>query len=393
MQMLNLNMYYYSIILFLTSFWLSSCQENLSVPEGMNENVRVSLSVSAATPPSPHTGSEVKDAIKKLHILVFEGKTSDIGSITLAYTVKATRQQDNTFIVIFQKSQNARLVVLANADNAKIEQLSKGTRYADISKVLYNDARQQFSAETSVPMFGVINRLEAVHIEEDMPLGTINLIRAVARIDIGVGRYNEETGKWDLTSPDKYFKLTDIEAWSPMNRNFDMPAYDKFVYKADGTPKVNQASGSLDYSATTAVQWKYTGADILTNGIATYCKDIIYLPEAPLEGYTANQSTDRNKRTTLIIGGYLHDPANPTESAVKTWYRIDFTMLTGNTPNGPLFDILRNHLYRISLNVQICGAATAEEAWNVPLVEIGQITMETVSWKDGGIVDAPISPR
>ena len=390
-------MCYNSIILILIALLLSSCQGKLPALEAPNKKVPVSLSVSPSNIPLLHTSSETKDAINSIHVLIFTGNAGDLQQSPLAYTIKATLEEGDKFVGTFFQSQDAhdlyRLVVLANASDTQITQLSKGSTYARISETLYEDARQRYSPNAPVRMFGVVNRGEGILITKGMSLENISLIRAVARIDIGVGRYNEETGKWDLASSDKYFELTDVEAWSPMNRNFDMPAGEKFSYQANGTPLVNNATGSLEHSATTTVQWKYTDTDILTNGIATYCKDAIYLPEAPLEGYTANQQENRNKRTTLIIGGYLHDPAKPTESATKTWYRLDFTTAARNTPDRDLFDILRNHLYRISLDVRVRGAATAAEAWSVPPLAIGQITMETVPWENGGIVDAPISPR
>ena len=147
--------------------------------------------------------------------------------------------------------------------------------YNQISETLYEDAQQRYSPDAPVRMFGVVNRGEGVQITENMSLETISLIRAVARIDIGVGNYNEETGKWVLGPSDNYFQLTDVEVWSPMSRNSYMPAGGKFAYEVDGTPLVSSATSSLDYSATTAVRWNYTGTDILSNNIATYCKDVI----------------------------------------------------------------------------------------------------------------------
>lgn len=394
-------MYYSPIIFFLTGFLLSSCQENLSIPGGTNEKARVSLSVSAASTSSPHTGSEGKDAINSLHILVFFGnRTTVLYGEQFAYAVKATRQKDNTFVATLLPSEHDknlyRIVLLANADDTKIAKLSMWTPYVDISSTLYEDARQRYPADAPVPMFGVVDGGECIQITENMSLGNIKLIRAVARVDIGVGTYDPGTEKWNLapSASDKYFTLTDVEAWSPMNRNLCMPGFRKFGYETDGTPLVTGASVDLGHSATTALKWRYTGADISNNSEneATFCKNIIYLPEAPLAGYTANQVADRGKRTTLIIGGLLHDPDNPVESGTKTWYRVDFTEAVGNTPDGPLFDILRNHLYRFSLNVQRRGASSAQEAWELPAGEIIQITMGVVPWEDGGLIDMPISP-
>ena len=389
-------MYHNSIIILLwVAILQSSCRADLPVAEVPDEKVSVSLSVSAS---NISLANNISEIINSVHILVFNANTNELEQAPLAYTAKATLREGNKLTAVLSPSNDGndlyRLVVLANADDAKIARLSQGSTYNRISQTLYEDVRQRYTADIPIPMFGVVNKGEGIQVKEGMSLGNISLIRAVARIDIGVGTYNGQNDQWDLTPAENYFELTDVEAWSPMNRNFDMPAAGNFSYEPDGTPLVNNAMGSLEYSATTAVQWKYTkeAGDILANGIATYCKDVIYLPETPLKGYTANQMENRDRRTTLIIGGYLHDTAHPEEPGTKTWYRADFTTATGNTPDGPLFDILRNHLYRISLNVQRSGAATPQEAWDVASAAIGPITMETIPWEDGGIVDAPISP-
>lgn len=383
--------HYPIIILFWIAVLQSSCQANLPVAEVPDEKVSVSLSVSTLNVSLPHSISEV---INSVHILVFKANTSRLEQAPLAYTVKATLQEGNKLTAVLSPSNDEndlyRLVVLANAEDAKIAQLSQGSTYNQISQALYEDARQRYTADTPIPMFGVVRKGEGIQVKEGMSLGEISLIRAVARIDIGVGTYNEESGKWDLTPSGKYFELTDVEAWSPMSRNFDMPAGGKFGYETNGIPLVSSATGSLNYSATKSVRWKYTGADILNNNIATYCKDVIYLPEAALQGYTAHQPLNSDKRTALIIGGILHDPTNPA-TKTKTWYRVDFTTAAGNTPDGALFDILRNHLYRISLNVGVAGAASAEEAWNVFMTP-DQIKVDVASWIDGGPVEVPNSP-
>lgn len=373
---------------------LCSCQDTLTESEGLGKTVLIPLYVSTSDIHSSHAVPEAKDAIQSLHILIFAGNTTNLEQASLVYTVKATMQEGNNFVAGFIKSQDIkdlyRLVLLANVDDTKVKQLTKGNTYNQISESLYEDAQQRYSPDAPVRMFGVVNRGEGIQITENMSLGTISLIRAVARIDIGVGTYNEESRKWDLGPSERYFELTDVEAWSPMKRIYNMPAGGKFDYESNGTPLVSSATSSLSHSATKAVRWKYTGADILNNGIATYCKDVIFLPEAALKGYTAHQPLNSDKRTALIIGGILHDPANPA-AETKTWYRVDFTTAGGNTPDGALFDILRNQLYRISLNVGVAGAASAEEAWNIFMTP-DQVKVDVASWTDGGSVDVPNSP-
>lgn len=395
--------YIKTIALGMATFLPVSCSDTLTGVERSNKKVSVPLSVSTTGNASSHAIQGAKDGIKSLHILAFTGNPTDMKQAELVYVVKATLQEGNKFVADFFKSQNNqdlyRLVVLANADDGKMANLpvGSGSTYADISGLLHEDARQRYSPDAPVGMFGVANGGKGIMITEGMSLESIKLIRDVSRIDIGVGNYNEETGKWDLTPPpgNKYFQLTDVEAWSPMNRNFNMPAADKFNYEPDKTPIVTGATNDLLHSATTAVKWIYnneaSNSDIQSNGIATYCKDVIYLPEAPLQGYTAHQPENMNRRTALIIGGFLHDPNLPEATMTKTWYRVDFTKAAANTPDGALFDILRNHQYRISLDVQASGAATAIEAWNASAPTIDQITVKVAEWQDGGSVDTPVN--
>ena len=149
---------------------LGSCQDTLTESEGLGKTVLIPLYVSTPDIHSSHAVPEAKDAIQSLHILIFAGNTTNLEQASLVYTVKATMQEGNNFVAGFIKSQDIkdlyRLVLLANVDDTKVKQLTKGNTYNQISESLYEDAQQRYSPDAPVRMFGVVNRGEGIQITE-----------------------------------------------------------------------------------------------------------------------------------------------------------------------------------------------------------------------------------
>lgn len=83
-------------------------------------------------------------------------------------------------------------------------------------------------------------------------------------------------------------------------------------------------------------------------------QNTIYFVENELSG--TRYDDDHLKRPRLIIGGKYD--GGPT-----TYYRIDFSGLDGGSKDSFTSDILRNHLYRFTINsVSGPGQETANEA-------------------------------
>lgn len=111
----------------------------------------------------------------------------------------------------------------------------------------------------------------------------------------------------------------------------------------------------------------------------TYIKNTIYFVENELSG--TRYDDDHLKRPRLIIGGKYD--GGPT-----TYYRIDFSGLDGGSKDSFTSDILRNHLYRFTINsVSGPGQETANEA-DATIPEKLDFTTAIEPWETG-VEDTP----
>ena len=217
-------------------------------------------------------------------------------------------------------------------------------------------------AEHGIPMFGFAGNSpdKALEITEGMSPLSANLLRAVARVDVGVGAYKEESGEWDKGGVN--FDLQKIYVFKPQNKYTLIPVLSNLGYDVNDIPSVTAPSQVGDQSA----DIEYT----ITNN--TSCKAEIYLPEVTLKGGTV-YDTNHENRMALVIGGKYLGKLN--------YYRIDFTTEKYNAANVPLHDVLRNHIYRYSItNVSQSGYATPEAAYKGRPVGL-DFTADIVDWK------------
>ena len=218
-------------------------------------------------------------------------------------------------------------------------------------------------AEHGIPMFGFVGNSpdKALEITEGMSPLSANLLRAVARVDVGVGTYKEESGEWNKGGVN--FDLQKIYVFKPQNKYTLIPVSSNLEYDLNHIPSVTAPSQVGDQSTNIV---EYT----ITNN--TSCKAEIYLPEVALKGGTVYDANHEN-RMALVIGGTYLGKLN--------YYRIDFTTEKYNAANVPLHDVLRNHIYRYSItNVSQSGYATPEAAYKGRPVGL-DFTAEMVDWR------------
>jgi len=164
---------------------------------------------------------------------------------------------------------------------------------------------------------------------------TIELTRALARVDLGVGAADYDTmddrSSWngkdgsDNVIP---FVLTNVYIIRPNQRYAVAPD----VTKAVGEPTI--PGGTTAFSAVDSeVKFKYA-----TPGGCTTQE--IYTPEFDIKMSPTGTSGDINhiNRMAVVVGGRYNG------SSTETFYRIDFAI------NKSLIDVLRNHLYLISIS-------------------------------------------
>lgn len=201
----------------------------------------------------------------------------------------------------------------------------------------------EFTAAQPFPMFGIAKDGAPQIITETMNLGTVSLVRAVARVDIGIGTKNADNNTWNKGGVP--FDMTQVQIWKDGKQYAYMPVENNF----------SSSAGALTINSPSPVggtETKIYGSTYITG--TTYCSEKIYVPEADLlwgDVYDTNHSN----RLAIIVGGKYNG------SAVETFYRVDFTYDEGSKDK---MNILRNHVYQFTIkNVKDAGYATAELAY------------------------------
>lgn len=202
----------------------------------------------------------------------------------------------------------------------------------------------EFTAAQPFPMFGIAKDGAPQIITETMNLGTVSLVRAVARVDIGIGTKNADNNTWNKGGVP--FAMTQVQIWKDGKQYAYMPVENNFSSSA-GALAINSPS------PVGGTETKIYGSAYITG--TTYCSEKIYLPEADLlwgDVYDDNHSS----RLAIIVGGKYNG------SDAETFYRVDFNYDEGSKAK---MDILRNHVYRFTIkSVKDAGYATAGLAYN-----------------------------
>lgn len=223
-------------------------------------------------------------------------------------------------------------------------------------------------------------------------VATIPMLRAVARIDVGVNLggaqtdiHGNPTGAYDLSSPDYNGKMTDRDGQA-----FTLESVT--LYNAARSGYIAPDPGNLSQDGRTAMvptcdnvlfhgdqRPRYTTAE--NGGATNMLRRQIYLPETP------NKVNEDDQAFYIVVGGRYGD-------GNTTYYRIDFYDRAAN-PEGTgtehedyvkpsatnRYDILRNHAYVINiLRVRGEGYPTAEMAANAEPINM---EVDIRSWDTG----------
>lgn len=254
---------------------------------------------------------------------------------------------------------------ISEADMAATEAGFTGVTLADAGTLvrfvqpdgsLWNTTNPGF---TPLPLWG---RSATPFTPQDVSAARITLVRAVARIDVGVNLTGADgMGRYDLSRVDG--QPTDLDG-----HKFELVSVD--IRNATRSGSVGPATANYDgilnlaTTATTDATTAYHTMPPLcsyadeTGGATNMIRRRIYLPEVTNRGVT-----DNNRAFHIIVGGRYND--GPT-----TFYRLDFYDRDPDgdgTPEKPSaanrYDILRNHAYIINiLRVRGSGYATPELA-------------------------------
>lgn len=356
---------------------LSSCQQEDSYILS-SDSAMVKLSVSASDNGVANTNNDPASAIKSICILQFNANGNNFG--TLRHVGKGNEaspgsgQYTATLMQSINNDDKYKLIILANLPGDRYSLLYNmvGKTYRQVQQACLSaeltgsGSIPVFDGNTPFPMFGIVNNGTPILIEENSSLGSVSLVRAVARVDIGVGTKNDN-GTW--TKGTVKFNMTQIQIWKAGKQYAYMPAENNFS-SVGGTLTINNPS------PTGTTETKTYGNAHITN--TTFCAGQIYLPEADLQWGNV-YDTKHTSRLAIIVGGKYNG------SQTETFYRVDFI---NDNPQTKM-NILRNHIYQFTIkSVTDPGYATASEAYNSVLQKIG-FTAELVPWTTSDPVDVP----
>lgn len=340
---------------FLLVFLLGCSDENGWSPINKGEEVILTLNLRVPGISNPATYAltgQDENKLETIDIFVFK---EDGANETFLYQTHATDIDNNNkkFRAQLQKSTGSdkhRIVLVANARDAvdavkadftvgmhKDEVLEKITFETD--KVWNTTSSTNF---TPLPMWGETSVAQAITASTSS-LGTISLMRAVARIDVGL----------DMNSSDEpqgfgdRFMMEDVKVYNANNISAIAPKETNITAGIATLPTL--VSGRQ--LVTPAIAYNHDPTDF------GFVREI-YLGEAD------NKSqTDDDKMVCIIIGGYYTKDGDPVNKTEKTWYRLDF--YNRDTDPQERLDILRNHRYRVNItSVDGPGYKTEPEAFS-----------------------------
>lgn len=195
----------------------------------------------------------------------------------------------------------------------------------------------------------------------------IQMLRTMARVDIGVGAYDEATDSW--AGLGATFSLKEVRVVNSRDKFAAIPS--STVLSPTGNVMVSAPtipSGTTVQGPTAATAIEYSGSDItIVDGNGRHTQSAIFLAEAP-------NATDR---VTLLVGGSYNGGAT-------TYYRVDMCIPRAGAPGSyDYLNILRNHLYRINItSISGDGFSDPQEALiSAPI----NITTELIPIEEGGM--------
>lgn len=342
---------------------------------------------SAVTPPSPNDGSQTvsiqletpnsfvaetkgltevqESAINDVYILAF--KTEVLSYVKKASTIDNNQNVSATLISSDNPSDTYKLVILANVSywlpslmGSTLQGLN-GATYDEIQEMLNDLSVTQplYTSGGSIPMWG---ELPYEEINSSNCNFSVPLVRAIARVDVGVGATsfnpNNNLATWGGLPN---FELEEVIVYKPQTGYTFIPKPDNFN---DSEKKATQPTV---VGSPSPIPFSYTvndGKSIVRS---------IYVPEANVkmgaQGY-AGDSNHTQRMAIIIKGTYENYP--------PSYYRLDFI-----NSEKALTNVLRNHLYQFNIkSVSGNGFNNPEDAYkSLPT----NIEVEVLEWNDGAI--------
>lgn len=310
-----------------------------------------------------------------------------------------TDKQQGTLTVQIKPEKGLGIVVLANLTEAeKARPVKLGTKKTDILKSFaYSVDKNTDFATTGLPMWG-----EVTQVTVDQNAGavstlteTIHLLRAVARVDVGLNMKEKGTegkdGDFDETSQTLISTIVDPAnnsskrvKWTLLETKFYNAATQGLVAPAEGNYKLD----GTKLKATAPTLPQTPGKQTLTYAVTdNLLKRNIYVPEVDNPDPTVTQNgneTDPTKDTKYMDRPYLilklqYDEVDDSNNVKAggangtTYFRVDFLKREGEeaTAKYTYLPLLRNYRYKVDIqNIGGLGFDKEDDAKKGPSANI-----------------------
>ena len=310
-----------------------------------------------------------------------------------------TDKQQGTLTVQIKPGKGLGIVVLANLTEADKVRKVSGSKADILKSFAYSVEQDTDFSSVGIPMFGEVTQVEVKTDTQPVPkLGkTIHLLRAVARVDVGL-----QMSAVGTTGKDADFDEKASDLISTIVEPADKKSSIKVKWTLEETKFYNASSKGLVAPA----EGKYTPSEDKPRATApslpaepgtqnlsytaksNLLKRVIYVPETVNPAPTATQSGEEEttpeaqeqylKRPYLILKlSYKEVDENNDEVAGgasgTTYFRVDFLKREGKeaTAKYTYLPLLRNHRYKVDIrNIGGLGFDNEDDAKKGPSANI-----------------------
>lgn len=340
--------------------------------------------------------SELK--LTTTRVMVFNSNNEYQYDARLTKITRSTSdQQQGTLTVQIKPGQGLGIVVLANLTETEKARVVSGTKADILKSFAYSvDQNTNFSS-VGIPMFGEITQVEVKTDVQPVPTlnKTVHLLRAVARVDVGLkmsavgtsgkdSDFDETASGLISTIVEPANKSSKKVKWTLLETKFYNAATQGLVAPSEGKYTV-----SGDKPKATAPSLPATpGKQTLTYAVnGDLLKRNIYVPEVDNPDPTVTQNgneTDPTKDTYYLNRPYLilklqydevDDSNNVKAGGAKgtTYFRVDFLKREGEeaTAKYTYLPLLRNYRYKVDIkNIGGLGFDNEDDAKEGPSANI-----------------------
>lgn len=363
------------------------------ITEGEEVELEFAVQVPALETSLRQLSAEQEKTVKDIQLLVFNTQDEsgqDLGESdeTFAYEaeVKSKTQEGNTIRIRCalkaSPDKPMRVVCIANAPTKIIttdftNKTKKVILNEDVMKLNFTAKWPTEGNSYYIPMWGESDKqtvtrntkfnscdvtgLGGTGVNKDNE-GVIHLVRALARVDVGVSFENDPAS--EKANGNKDFKIQSVRVYRYATSMY-MTGTQSTTFYFNGTAR--EAKPHTPAGVGTAADATPLKFEAAKGGVNGYVRNI-YIPEISNQG-------DKNKRTCLVIGGYYNN------SDKETFYRVDFMRTENGTPK--YLDVLRNHRYRFNIT-DIKGPGTSDPG-DALITEPVNITCDVIVWDEADI--------